>query len=98
MYLVLLLCIPGSAQSAFKLPCIPGSAQSAFNLIMDLCPFFDLIIPWAESSEFGPKSDDLGHRILKSDFVPSDFALSDCIRRPTISHEKYKSEARNQIA
>ena len=37
-------------------------------------PFFDLIIRWVESSDFGPKSDDLGHRILKSDFIPSDFA------------------------
>ena len=36
-------------------------------------PFFDLIIQRAESSDFGPKSDDLGHRILKSDFILSDF-------------------------
>ena len=26
------------------------------------------------------KSDDLGHRVLKSRFVPSDSALSDCVR------------------
>ena len=45
-------------------------------------PFFDLIIRWVESSDFGPKSDDLGHRILKSDFITSDFAKSDCISRP----------------
>ena len=38
-------------------------------------PFFDLIIRWVESSDFGPKSDDLGHRILKSDFIPSDFCI-----------------------
>ena len=36
-------------------------------------PFFDLIIRWVESSDFGssdfgPKSDDLGYGILKSDF------------------------------
>ena len=34
-------------------------------------PFFDLIIRWVESSDFGPKSDDLGYRILKSNFIPS---------------------------
>ena len=45
-------------------------------------PLFDLIIRWVESSDFGPKSDDLGHRILKSDFITSDFAKSDCISRP----------------
>ena len=45
-------------------------------------PFFDLIVRWVESSDFGPKSDDLGHRILKSDFSPSDFAKSDFISRP----------------
>ena len=42
-------------------------------------PFFDLIIRWVESLDFGPKSDDLGHRILKSDFTLSDFTKSDCI-------------------
>ena len=46
--------------------------------------FFDLIIRWVESSDFGPKSDDMGHRILKSDFIPSDFAKSDCISRPIL--------------
>ena len=45
-------------------------------------PFFGLIIRWVESSDFGPKSDDLNYRILKSDFIPSDFAKSDCISRP----------------
>ena len=54
-------------------------------------PFFDLRIRWAESSDFGPKSDDLGHRILESDFIPSDFAKSDCISRPILfSHRKIK--------
>ena len=52
-----------------------GSAQLGFYLIKDR---------WVESSEFGPKSDDLGHRILKSDFIPSDFAKSDCISRPIL--------------
>ena len=45
-------------------------------------PFFDLIIRWVESSDFGPKSDDLGHWILKSNFILSDLAKSDCISRP----------------
>ena len=62
-------------------------------------PFFDLIFRWVESSDFGQKSDDLGHRILKLDFIPSDFAKSDCISRPIFFQiEKLKSEARNQIA
>ena len=52
-----------------------GSAQ------LDLL-FFDLRIRWVESSDFGPKPDDLGHRILKYDFIPSDFAKSDFISRP----------------
>ena len=54
-------------------------------------PFFDLRIRWAESSEFGPKPDDLGHRILKSDVIPSDFAITDCIRRPIFSRSKSKN-------
>ena len=41
-----------------------------------------MIIRWFEFSDFGPKSDDLGHRILKSDFIPSDSAKSICISRP----------------
>ena len=49
------------------------------------------MIRWVESSAFGPKSDDLGHRILKSDFVPSDFVLSGCVGRPIlISDRKIK--------
>ena len=51
-------------------------------------PFFDLIIRWVESSDFGPKSDDLGHRILKTDFIPSDFATSLCISRPIIFSDR----------
>ena len=47
-------------------------------------PFFDLTIRWVESSEFGPKSDHVGHRILTSDFIPSDYAKSDCRSRPTL--------------
>ena len=35
-------------------------------------PFFDLRIRWVESSDFGPKSDDLGHRILIF-FYPVEF-------------------------
>ena len=46
--------------------------------------FSVLIIRWAEWSNFGPKSDGLDHRILKSDFVPSDFELSDCVTRPIL--------------
>ena len=55
--------------------------------------FFDLIIRWVESSDSGPKSDDFGHRILKSDFIPSDIAKSDCISisRPILfSNRKLK--------
>ena len=73
-----------------------GSAQLDFYLIKEM-PFFDLTIQCVESSDFGPKSDDLGHRILKSDFVPSDFAKSDvfqlfvksdCISRPMFSSDR----------
>ena len=46
-------------------------------------PFFDLIIRWVELSDFGPKSDDLGQRIHKSDVIPSDFGKLDCVSRPT---------------
>ena len=58
-----------------------------------LTPFFDLIIRWVESSDFGAKSDDLGHRILKSDFISSDFAELDCISRPILlSRSKNKTQ------
>ena len=57
-------------------------------------PFFDLRIRWVESSDFGPKSDDLGHRILKADFIPSDFAKADCISRSILfSDRKIKSRS-----
>ena len=36
----------------------------------------------------GSKSDDLGHQILKSDFVPSDFALSGCMGRPILFSDR----------
>ena len=53
-------------------------------------------IQWTKSSDVGPKID-LGHRILKSEFIPSDFAISDCTRRPILfSHRKVKIEARNR--
>ena len=51
-------------------------------------PFFDLRVRWVESSDFGTKSDDLGHRILKSYFIPSDFAKSDCISRPILFSDR----------
>ena len=76
--LLMLLCVPRTAA-------VPRSAQLGFLLPM---PFFDSRIRWAESSGFGPKSDDLGYRILKSDFVPSAFAISGCIRRPIISSDR----------
>ena len=53
-----------------------------------------MIIRSVESSDFGSQSDDVGHRILKSDFVPSDFAKSVCIRRPTFfSDQKIKTRS-----
>ena len=55
-------------------------------------PFFDLIIRWVEWSDFGPKSDDLGDRILKSDFIPSDFAKSDYISRLILFRSKNKNQ------
>ena len=42
---------------------------------------FDWRIRWAGWLDFDPKSD-LGHQILKADFIPSDFAISNSIRRP----------------
>ena len=48
---------------------------------------------WVESSDFGPKSDDLGHRILKSDLIPSDLAKSDCISRPILFSDRKKSRS-----
>ena len=43
-------------------------------LLVRSTPFFDFIMRWVESSDFGPKSDDLAHRILKKDFISSVFA------------------------
>ena len=67
-----------------------GSAQLDFYLLKTFA-IFDLIIRWVESSDCGSKYDDLGHRILKSDFIPSEVAISDCISRPTLfSDQKIK--------
>ena len=46
------------------------------------------MIRWVESSDFGSKSDGLGHPILKSDLIPSDFAKLDCISRPIFSSDR----------
>ena len=49
---------------------------------------FGLRIRWTVSPDFGTKSD-LGHRILRSEVIPSGFAISDYIRRPIYSlHRK----------
>ena len=66
-------------------------------------PAFDLRIRWAESSDFGPKSDDFGHRIIKSDFIRSDFAKSDCIRPILMQSDRwiekggFRSETKSSI-
>ena len=64
--------------------CCTRACSASFLLDSTQMPLFYLRIRWGESSDFGQKSDDLGHRILKSDFVPSEFVISYCIRRPTI--------------
>ena len=51
-----------------------------------------MIIRWVESSDFGPKSDDLGYRILKQDFTPSDCAKSDCITGPSLIQIENKNQ------
>ena len=51
--------------------------------------FFDLIIRWVGSSDFWPTSDDLGHWILESDYILSDFAKSDCITRPILFSHRF---------
>ena len=58
-------------------------------------PFFDLRIRWAESSDFGPKSDNLGHRILKSDFLHRILQnRTDCVSRPIFfSDRKMKTRS-----
>ena len=55
-----------------------------------------MIIRWVESSDFRPKSDDLGHRILKSDFIPSDFAKSVCISRPILFSDRKMKVRRSE--
>ena len=42
----------------------------------------------ASCQRFGIAFDDLGHRILKSDFSPSDFAKSDCMSRPILFSDR----------
>ena len=56
-----------------QLPQRAGSREKYLYLIKTVV-IFDSIMRWVESSDFGPKSDDLGHRIVKSDFTPSGFA------------------------
>ena len=53
-----------------------------------LVPFFDLIIRCVESLDFGPKSDDLGYRMLRSYFIPPDFAKSDRMSRPILFSDR----------
>ena len=65
LLVLVLLCVPRTAA-------VPGRLCSVTFLLERPMPFFDLIIRWVESSDFGPKSDDLGHRILKSVFIPLD--------------------------
>ena len=53
--------------------CWTRLCSARFLLHQRSMPLFDLGIRWAKSSDFGPtsfcsKSDDLGHRILKSEF------------------------------
>ena len=78
--------------------CTRGSAQLDFYLVQDRCHFRESeglsrqILAQNLSSDFGPKSDDLGHQILKPDFVPLDFAISYCTTRPIIfSYRKKKT-------
>ena len=51
------------------------------NLNSETMPFFRFENLRSKSSDFGPISDDLGRRILKSKKIRSDFAYSDCISR-----------------
>ena len=50
----------------------------------------DSTIRSVESSNFGPKCGDLGHRILKSVLIPSDFAKSDCKNRSIFFSDRQK--------
>ena len=45
---------------------------------------------WTESSDFGPNSR-LGHGILKYNFIPSDFAISDCNKADPFIRSKSKN-------
>ena len=45
-----------------------------------------------ETSDFGPRSDDLSYRILKLDFIPPDYAKSDCISRPISFSDENKTQ------
>ena len=56
-----------------QLPQRAGSPEKYFYLINTVV-IFDSIMRWVESSDFGPKSDDFGHRNDKSGFIPSGFA------------------------
>ena len=47
-------------------------------------PFLFFRIRWAKLSHFASKSDDSDHRILKSDFVLSDFTTTRYIGRPIL--------------
>ena len=72
--LLVLLC-------ALRPAAVSGRLCSVRFYLLKTDTILDLIIKRVESSNFGPKSDDLGHGILKSDSIPSDFAKSDCISR-----------------
>ena len=67
-------CTPGSRYYSHTSSVHPGGHVSHAPTTTDRHAIFEfLIIRCAESSDLGPKSDGLGHRILKSNFVPSDF-------------------------
>ena len=73
---------------------VPGRLCSV-RLLLDYrpMPFFDLIIRQVESSYFGPKSDDSQNLstaigFLKSDYIPSDSAKSDCVSRPILFSDR----------
>ena len=77
-----------------------SSAQLDIYLIEDR-HHWDLIFRRVESSDVEPESDDSGHRILTSDFIPSDFLqyLTELEDRSFLQVDKFlKSEARNRIA
>ena len=65
--LLVLLCVPRMILLLNQ----AGSAQLSFTCKQ--VPFFDLIIRWLESLDFGPNSDDLGHRVSQIRFYPVGF-------------------------